>query len=89
MVAVDDATAAELLRRPVSSQDETMRRLAASLSRSLAAEGISPDLIDVLEDILRDRPDPTAAVRYRTDDLLVRLGLPLPQRPRPPSAPRR
>ncbi|MFJ3710374.1 hypothetical protein [Streptomyces sp. NPDC090053] len=84
MVAVDDATAAELLGRPVSSQDETMRRLAASLSRSLAAEGIAEDLIDMLEDVLRDRPDAAAAVRYRTDDLLVRLGLPLPRRPRPP-----
>ncbi|MGW3118538.1 hypothetical protein ACWDBW_15610 [Streptomyces sp. NPDC001107] len=83
MVAVDNATAAELLGRPVSSGDETMRRLVHVLSRSLAAEGISGDLIDTLEDVFRDRPDPSPGDRGRKlDGLLVRVGLPLPRRQR-------
>lgn len=89
MVAVDTATAAELLSQPVSSTDETMRTLVHVLSRSLADEGISEDLIDILEDVLRDRPDPSPDDRGRKlDGLLVRLGLPLARRQqRPPSAP--
>ncbi|WP_406003401.1 DUF6415 family natural product biosynthesis protein [Streptomyces sp. NBC_00829] len=82
MVAVDTATATELLSRPVSSEDETMRRLAHVLSRSLAAEGISDALIDTLEDVLGDRPGPAPADPSRKlDGLLIRLGLPLPRRP--------
>ncbi|WP_327352751.1 hypothetical protein [Streptomyces sp. NBC_01304] len=83
MVAVDDTAAAELLSRPVSSQDETLRRLALSLCRSLADEGISDDLFDHLEHVLGEGVQPAAAVRARRmDGLLVRLGLPLPRRRR-------
>ncbi|MFE4534130.1 hypothetical protein ACFRKB_03540 [Streptomyces scopuliridis] len=80
MVAVDNATG-NLLFRSFSSEDETLRRLAFSLSRSLADEEISDDLFDTLEDVLGDRALPAPAGRARrTDDLLVRLGLPLPKR---------
>lgn len=78
MVAAGTATA-ELLSLPVSSDNETMRRIAHLLSRSLAAEGISDDLIDTLEDILGDRPDLTPAVGgSKLDGRLIRLGLPSP-----------
>ncbi|OIK02561.1 hypothetical protein BIV25_02980 [Streptomyces sp. MUSC 14] len=88
MVAVDTATAAQLLSRPVASGDETMRRLSHVLSLSLAAEGISDDLIDALEDILGDRPDPTLADGSgKLDGLLLRLGLPLPRRQQHRAAP--
>ncbi|MFE0257274.1 hypothetical protein [Streptomyces sp. NPDC059010] len=81
MVAVDTATATQLLSRPVSSKDETMRRLAHVLSRSLAAEGVSDDLIDTLEDVLGDRPAPAPANDGRKlNSLLLRFGLPLPRR---------
>ncbi|MFD3909989.1 hypothetical protein [Streptomyces sp. NPDC058603] len=81
MVAVDNATAAKLLCRSYSSEDETLRRLASSLSRSLADEGIGDDLFDTLEDVLGDRAQPAPEGRVRrADDLLVRLGLPVPQR---------
>ncbi|MFI7104158.1 hypothetical protein ACIBK8_33040 [Streptomyces sp. NPDC050161] len=86
MVAVDVATATELLRRPVSSQDQAVRRLVHSLSRSLAADGISNDLIVILDEVLSDRPAPTAEHGHKVDDLLVRLGLPLPRRRRRPGA---
>lgn len=81
MVAMDYATAAELLRRPVSSQDKTMCTLAFSLSRSLADEGLSDGPIGTLGDVLGDPRDPMPAGRDRMlDDLLIRLGLPLPGR---------
>jgi hypothetical protein len=86
MVAVDVATAAELLSRPVSSQDEMKLRLAHALSRSLAAEGTSDDVIDTLEEVLSDRPGP-AASRRRLDGLLVRLDFPLSRRQPPKAAP--
>ncbi|MEV0778605.1 hypothetical protein ACIBLA_36375 [Streptomyces sp. NPDC050433] len=83
MVAVDNATAAHLLSRPVSSQDETLSRLAFFLSRSLAEEGVGDEVFDPLEDILGDRAQPSPARRvHKTDDLLVRLGLPIPRRGR-------
>lgn len=82
MVAVDDATAAELLGRPVTSSDEAKRRLAYLLTRSLAVEGISDDLIDTLEEVLRDRPGPASPGR-KLDGLLTRLGLPVPRRQPP------
>ncbi|MFE7276891.1 hypothetical protein [Streptomyces sp. NPDC057623] len=64
-----------------------MRMLVHKLSRSLADDGISEDLIDTLEDVLRDRPDPSPEDRSRKlDGLLVRLGLPLARRQRPLSA---
>ncbi|WP_326613463.1 hypothetical protein OG949_34775 [Streptomyces scopuliridis] len=83
MVAVDNATAAHLLSRPVSSQEETLSRLAFFLSRSLAEEGIGDEVFDTLEDVLGDRAQPAPALRvHRSDELLVRLGLPLPRRRR-------
>ncbi|MCL7376997.1 hypothetical protein [Streptomyces sp. 35G-GA-8] len=79
MIAVDYATTP--LSGSYSTQDETMRRLVLSLSRSLADEGISDDLVDVLEGILGEQTATAPAGRsYKTDDLLVRLGLPLPRR---------
>ncbi|MCL7381274.1 hypothetical protein [Streptomyces sp. 35G-GA-8] len=75
MVAVDEATAAELLGRPDTSKDEAKRRLVYLLSRSLADEGISDDLIDTLEEVLADRPGRPAR-SWRLDDLAIRLGLP-------------
>lgn len=81
MVAIDNDTAADLLSRPVSSQEETLGRLAFFLSRSLAAEGIGDEVFDTLEDVLGDRAQPAPPRRvHRSDDLLVRLGLPLPRR---------
>lgn len=65
-----------------STTDEDKRWLVHTLSRSLAAEGISDDLIDTLEEIFTDRPDGAPPVR-RLDGLLVRLGLPLPRRKQP------
>lgn len=83
MVLVNNATAAELLALPVSSKAETMRRLSHVLSRSLADEPFSDDLFDTLEEILNDCHDPRPADRGRKlDQLLVRLGLPLPRQQR-------
>lgn len=83
MVTVDNATAAILLSRPVSSHDETLSKLAFFLSRSLAEEGIGDEVFDTLEDVLGDRAQPAPPRRvHRSDDLLLRLGLPLPQRQR-------
>ncbi|MFF2640006.1 hypothetical protein ACFVUB_09155 [Streptomyces niveus] len=83
MVTVDNATAATLLSRPVSSHDETLSKLAFFLSRSLAEEGIGDEVFDTLEDVLGDRAQPAPPRRvHRSDDLLLRLGLPLPQRRR-------
>ncbi|MEU9748342.1 hypothetical protein [Streptomyces niveus] len=84
MVAVDNATAADLFSLPVSSHDETtLSRLAFFLSRSLAEEGIGDEVFDTLEDILGDRAQPAPPRRvHRSDVLLVRLGLPLPRRQR-------
>lgn len=84
MVAVDVATAAELLSRPLSSRDEAARRLANALARSLAAEGISDDLIDTLEEVLSGWPGPAAPDR-KLHTWLGRFGLPLPRR-QPPDA---
>ncbi|MCZ4098954.1 hypothetical protein G3I60_42770 [Streptomyces sp. SID13666] len=84
MVAVDIATATELLSRPLSSKDEAGRRLAYGLARSLAAEGISDDLIDTLEEVLRGWPGPAVPDR-KLHAWLVRFGLPLPRR-QPPDA---
>lgn len=86
MVAVDEATAAELLRRPVTSMDEAKRRLVHLLSRSLADEGISEDLFDTLEEVLADRPGRAARGR-RLDDLVIRLGLPARRQLPPEVAP--
>lgn len=83
MVAVDDATAGELLSRPISDDDETHRRIRQTLMRSLVAEGISDDLIATLEEIFTDRNP--AVPKRRLDGLLARMGLPLPRR-RPPAA---
>ncbi|TFI27168.1 hypothetical protein [Streptomyces sp. 4R-3d] len=83
MVAVDNATAADLLSRLFSSQEETLSRLAFFLSRSLAEEGVGDEMFDTLEDILGDRAQPAPARRvHRSDELLVHLGLPLPRRRR-------
>ncbi|MFF9313867.1 hypothetical protein ACF1BS_23530 [Streptomyces sp. NPDC014748] len=78
MAAVNTPAAAELLSRPVTDEDESKRRLAYLLSRSLAAEGIGDELIDALNEVL-DRP-PLAPTCRKRDDLLARLGLPLPER---------
>jgi hypothetical protein len=86
MVAVDVATASALLSQPVSAEDEAKRRLAHLLSRSLADEGISDDLIDTLEEVLSDRPGPAAPGR-KHDGLLARLGLPLSRQQPPKTAP--
>ncbi|MFG2865490.1 hypothetical protein [Streptomyces sioyaensis] len=87
MVAIDEAAALELLGQPVSfsTEDEDKRWLVHALSRSLAAEGISDDLIATLEEILSDRPclPDSATGGRRLDSLLTRLGLPLPPRQRP------
>ncbi|EST31696.1 hypothetical protein [Streptomyces niveus] len=82
MVTVDNATAAHLLSRPFSSQDETtLNRLAFFLARSLAEEGIGDEVFDTLEAVLGDRAQPAPARRvHKSDDLLVRLGMPLPRR---------
>ncbi|MFF2852973.1 hypothetical protein ACFVT5_42830 [Streptomyces sp. NPDC058001] len=62
MVASGQAATAERLER----------QLAFLLSRSLAADGISDDLIDMLNEVLADRPG--RAARSRTfDGLLDRL----------------
>ncbi|GHF33429.1 hypothetical protein GCM10010218_13160 [Streptomyces mashuensis] len=82
MVAVDEATAAELLNRPVTPEDEVKLRIAHLLSRSLADEGIGDDLIDTLEEAIGDRPGPAAPVR-KLDAFLIRFGFPVP-RQRPP-----
>nr|WP_145490510.1 MULTISPECIES: hypothetical protein [Streptomyces] len=89
MVAVDAATAVELLSRPVSATDEAVRRLRHALPRSLAADGIADDLIGALEEVLSDRPALPTPDRFRrwTDGLLVHLGLPLPRRLPPAAAP--
>lgn len=81
MIAVDVATA-ELPGRRVTTDDEAKRRLAYLLSRSLAKEGISEDLIDTLEEAFADRPGCAARSR-KLDGLLIRLGLPV-RRLRPP-----
>ncbi|MFF8789198.1 hypothetical protein [Streptomyces sp. NPDC015125] len=79
----DVITAAAALGEPVSfsTEDEDKRWLIHALSRSLAAEGISEDLIDTVEEIFTDRPDGAVPVR-KLDGVLVRLGLPLPRRKR-------
>ncbi|WP_370418985.1 hypothetical protein AB8O64_11045 [Streptomyces sp. QH1-20] len=87
MVAVNEATAAELLSQPVTPGDEVKLRIAYLLSRSLADEGISDDLIDTLEEVLSDRPAGPAACGRKLDALLVRLGFPLCRRQRPEVAP--
>ncbi|MFE4611669.1 hypothetical protein ACFRK5_25480 [Streptomyces niveus] len=58
IVTVDNATAAILLSRPVSSHDETLSRVAFFLSRSLAEERIGDEVCDTLEDVLGDRAQP-------------------------------
>ncbi len=87
MVAVDGATAAELLRRRFSTQGDALLMLVSSLSRSLADDGIRDDLSGTREDILGERAQPAPAGRAtRMDGLLARLGLPLPRRRRPVKA---
>jgi hypothetical protein len=84
MVAISDDTAASLLNRRVSHEVETMRRVAAALSRSLAQEGFGDDLYDALEDVLTAPPQADTVadgpVRCTAHSVLSRLGLP----PRPP-----
>lgn len=87
MVAVDEPTATEPLSRAVNPEDETKRRLAHLLSRSLADEGISDDLIDTLEEILSDRPAVPAKAGRKLDALLARFGLPVLRQPTPTVAP--
>ncbi|MGW3952904.1 hypothetical protein ACWEKM_18715 [Streptomyces sp. NPDC004752] len=86
MVAVDDATAVELLKRPVTAADQAKRRIAFRLASSLAREGISDDLIDTIEEVLSIRPA-SAASHPKLDGLLARLGLPLPRLQSPEAAP--
>ncbi|MEU0715610.1 hypothetical protein ABZ498_00325 [Streptomyces lavendulocolor] len=81
MIPVDEPTATELLSQAVSPEDETKRRLAHLLSRSLADEGISDDLIDTLEEVLSDRPAVPAKAGRKLDALLARFGLPCLRRP--------
>ncbi|MFI8944140.1 hypothetical protein [Streptomyces syringium] len=87
MVAVDEATAAELLRGQVACEDEVKRRIAYLLARSLADEGIDDDLIDTLEEVLSDRPAGPATRGRKLDALLVGLGFPLRRRRIPEVAP--
>ncbi|CAL9359953.1 hypothetical protein SUDANB105_00643 [Streptomyces sp. enrichment culture] len=86
MAVVDDVTASEPMARPITTDDEEKRRLAHLLSRSLADEGISDDLIATLEEVLSDRPGP-ALRSTRLDELLVRCGFPLRRQPPPEVAP--
>jgi hypothetical protein len=80
MVTVTGAVAVELLCRPVSSHEATLRRIAFSLSRSLADDGIGDDLYDALEEVLGERahPDPDEAKLisdrfYRATDQLMQV----------------
>ncbi|ALO95169.1 hypothetical protein ACFW6E_34650 [Streptomyces olivaceoviridis] len=89
MVTVDEAAPDGLLRRPVTSGGEEMRRLAHLLTRSLAAEGISDDLVDTLEEVFALRP---VAVEPgpKLDRLVARLLSPVLRqqrrsKPAPPS----
>ncbi|RCG24079.1 hypothetical protein DTL70_12400 [Streptomyces diacarni] len=90
MIAVDDATAATLVRRRFSTDTETLVKYLGSMRRWLAAEeGIGDDLYNVLEQIVGERaqPAPDSLRRPKLDDVLVRLRLPLPRRCRRGSAP--
>ncbi|MER5971664.1 DUF6415 family natural product biosynthesis protein [Streptomyces sp. NPDC002055] len=79
MVAVDDATAATLLGQSVTAEAAVQHRIVYLLSRSLSADGISEELIDALDEILRGRPGAPTPIRgRRLAGLLARLGLPLP-----------
>ncbi|MFD3514880.1 hypothetical protein [Streptomyces sp. NPDC058657] len=83
MVAVDNATAAELLGQPVSDHETAMRRIVFSLSRALAREAVSEELVDLLDTVLMDPPfpGPAASGRHRGDGFLTRCGFPRLRRP--------
>lgn len=85
MVALDVVAGTELLGGAASTDDETKHRLRQALTRSLVDEGISYDLITTLEEVFADRPQ--AARKRRIDDVLVRMGLPIPRRQLPKTAP--
>ncbi|MGW7283162.1 DUF6415 family natural product biosynthesis protein [Streptomyces sp. NPDC054844] len=51
MVTMTNATAARLVNRQSSTGEDTMCRLIAGLSRSLAGDGISDDLYDALNGV--------------------------------------
>ncbi|AKN68737.1 hypothetical protein QR97_02000 [Streptomyces sp. PBH53] len=86
MAVIDDVTVSGRRAQPITAVDEGRRRLANALSKSLADEGISDDLIATLEEVLSDRPGPVPR-STRLDELLVRLGLPLRRQPPPTVAP--
>ncbi|MGW6604407.1 hypothetical protein [Streptomyces sp. NPDC055036] len=78
---------APLVSGPVSTQETTMRRLIDALTRSLADDGISDDLYDVLNEVLCEQAGPAPAAPGRAvNSLLARLCLPLPRRTRQHSA---
>ncbi|MGI5397130.1 DUF6415 family natural product biosynthesis protein [Streptomyces sp. CA-251251] len=52
MVTMTDAAATRLVNQHASTGEDTMRRLIAGLSRSLAGEGISDALYDTLNGVL-------------------------------------
>ncbi|MFJ3212788.1 hypothetical protein [Streptomyces flaveolus] len=86
MAVVDEVTVSGLPSRTITTGDEEKRRLVHALSRSLADEGISDDLVAALEEVLSDRPGP-APRGTRLDELLIRVGFPLRRQPLPEVTP--
>ncbi|MFE4540362.1 hypothetical protein ACFRKB_35730 [Streptomyces scopuliridis] len=81
MVTLADIT--PVVCGPVSTQETTMRRLVDALTRSLADDGMSDDLYDVLNEVLCEQAGPAPTAPGRTvNSLLARLCLPLPRRTR-------
>lgn len=84
MVAVAHEATGALVGESVSRDPDTLRRVAAGLSRQLAADGFDDGLFEALEDVLTARPRPVSGhvglVDRVVDAAADRLGLP----PRPP-----
>ncbi|HBF84504.1 MAG TPA: hypothetical protein DD420_32625 [Streptomyces sp.] len=86
MWVVEEVAAAGPSAMPVTPDDALKRQVAFHLTRSLVAEGISDDLIATLEEVLSDRPDPSAHTPL-LDKVLVGCGLPLRRQRQPDVAP--
>ncbi|MCB5911974.1 hypothetical protein [Streptomyces pinistramenti] len=81
MAAIDQAVAAELLSRPVSTENETLCRLVPALGRSLARDGFGDDLYDTLHEVVSDQSAPSD---NGLPARLARLALPVARRrPKP------